>query len=131
MIPPRPCPQGLRLCRLSELHEGRPLRCDLGRDRQGRPLRAVVLLGPCQQLRAYVDRCRHLPIPLDTSGRYLSDDGEHLLCRTHGARYRISDGHCVDGPCRGMSLWPLLTEVIGGEVHVSSQALSRLLSLLD
>lgn len=131
MKQPRPCAEGLQLCSLSELHVGRPLLCDLGRDSQGRPIRALLLLGPCRQLHAYLDRCRHMPIPLDTSGRHLSDDGEHLVCRTHGARYRIADGYCVAGPCQGLSLWPLATEVVEGEVRLPASALARLLRLLD
>jgi len=30
--------------------------------------------------------------------------GEELVCLTHGARYRASDGHCIGGPCEGLDL---------------------------
>ena len=34
----------------------------------------------------------------------ISDDRKHILCATHGALFRIDDGHCLHGPCLGRSL---------------------------
>lgn len=54
---------------------------------------------------AYRNRCQHLPILLDAGSRqYLTPDGTHILCNTHGARYRREDGFCVSGPCVDKSL---------------------------
>ena len=71
--------------------------------------------------RAYLNRCRHLPIPggvLSFSRRsseapyvassdFLTPDGQALECRTHGALYRIDDGMCFEGPCEGRALLPI------------------------
>ena len=34
----------------------------------------------------------------------MTEDGTRLLCDSHGATYRPSDGRCVFGPCEGTSL---------------------------
>jgi nitrite reductase/ring-hydroxylating ferredoxin subunit len=36
--------------------------------------------------------------------QFLSDDGRFIVCSTHGALFRIEDGHCLDGPCVGQAL---------------------------
>ena len=39
---------------------------------------------------AYVNRCRHMPTPLDfIRDQFVSDDGKYLMCYTHGASVRI------------------------------------------
>ncbi|MCG8557337.1 MAG: Rieske (2Fe-2S) protein [Proteobacteria bacterium] len=84
------------------------------------PLReALVVRDSHGQPRAYLNTCKHLPIPLDGgTGDYLSEEGRYLLCSTHGARYRLEDGYCVDGPCEGESLDSLAVEVEGGQLYV-------------
>jgi nitrite reductase/ring-hydroxylating ferredoxin subunit len=69
---------------------------------------------------AYVNRCRHMPTPLDfVRDQFLSDDGRHFMCYTHGALYDFSTGVCVSGPCKGESLYRLPVRVERGEVLVS------------
>lgn len=83
----------------------------------GLPQEAIVLLDEAGTLRAYVNRCQHLPIPLDGgSGRFLTDDGKFLSCGTHGARYRLEDGLCVEGPCGGRALEVLEVELEGDAI---------------
>ena len=61
----------------------------------------------------YVDRCPHaghlLAVELD---RYLTREGDLILCSWHGAVFRREDGLCVGGPCAGASLkpWPVTVE---------------------
>jgi nitrite reductase/ring-hydroxylating ferredoxin subunit len=81
------------------------------------PREALIIRDALGVPRAYLNRCQHLPIPLDGgSRRFLAKDGAHLQCGTHGARYRISDGHCVDGPCKGAALHTLTLEQHGDEL---------------
>lgn len=62
-------------------------------------------------IHAYVNRCRHLSLPLDFGdGRFFDDEFDALVCCHHGARYRPDDGRCVDGPCAGARLTPLVVE---------------------
>ncbi len=57
---------------------------------------------------AYVDRCPHAGTPLAwAEHEYLDEDGEHLICATHGALFDIATGACRGGPCRGAGLTPL------------------------
>ena len=45
----------------------------------------------------YVNSCPHLGSPLDwVPNRFLSADGRHVLCATHGALFRIEDGKVVE-----------------------------------
>jgi nitrite reductase/ring-hydroxylating ferredoxin subunit len=60
------------------------------------------------RLYAYRNRCPHTGVELNwLPGQFLSIDGEHIQCATHGALFRIEDGLCVYGPCSGQSLQPL------------------------
>ena len=60
------------------------------------------------QVRAYVNRCAHVPVELDWQpGKFFDDSGLYLICATHGALYSPASGQCVAGPCRGGRLAPL------------------------
>ena len=68
---------------------------------------------------AYVNSCPHVGTPLDMwPGRFLTRDGEYILCATHGALFRIEDGHCVAGPCVGRGLTPIEARVANGVVNI-------------
>ncbi|MEQ9555544.1 MAG: Rieske (2Fe-2S) protein [Rhodospirillales bacterium] len=68
---------------------------------------------------AYVNSCPHVGTPLDMwPGRFLTRDGEYILCATHGALFRIEDGHCVAGPCVGRGLTPIGTRIENGAVNI-------------
>jgi len=68
---------------------------------------------------AYVNRCRHMPTPLDfVRDEFVSDDGRFLRCYTHGALYEFSTGLCVDGPCNGESHFRLPVRIDRGEILV-------------
>lgn len=71
------------------------------------------------QVYAYVNSCPHVGTPLDMwPGRFLTRDGEYILCATHGALFRIEDGHCVAGPCAGRGLTPLETRIENDVVKI-------------
>lgn len=105
--------QQISVCPRSELSGDIVKAVALPRDAHGRPREALVLLGEDGEPRAYLNRCRHLPVPLDGgSKQYLTNGGEYLLCGTHGALYRRNDGMCVVGPCKNLALesLPLIEE---------------------
>ena len=53
----------------------------------------------------YRNRCPHTGAPLDWNpGQFLDAEGRHLICALHGALFRIEDGACLAGPCRGEGL---------------------------
>jgi nitrite reductase/ring-hydroxylating ferredoxin subunit len=71
----------------------------------------------------YVNACPHLGVPLDwTPDRFLTADGTRIVCATHGAEFRIADGHCERGPCAGDSLQAVPVEVRDGVLHVAEDA---------
>ena len=52
------------------------------------------------QLHAYLNRCPHTGTTLDwIPGRFFSEDGDALVCQTHGALFAPADGACLYGPC--------------------------------
>ena len=68
---------------------------------------------------AYLNRCRHMMTPLDfVRTQFFTEDGRHLVCMTHGALYEPDSGFCVEGPCKGLSLYPLPVVIDKGEVLV-------------
>ena len=68
---------------------------------------------------AYVNRCRHMTTPLDfVRYQFFTEGGQHLICMTHGALYDPMSGLCVEGPCRGLSLYQLPVAIDRGEVLV-------------
>ena len=59
-------------------------------------------------VRAFLNRCSHMPMELDWApGRFFDTDGQLLICSTHGAAYHPLTGQCRDGPCEGAGLQPL------------------------
>lgn len=118
------------LCVLKDLRAGEVRRVPLGTDRRGRPVQGLMFLDLSGEVRGFVDRCRHLPIGLDAGGRFLTAQGTHLQCRTHGALFRCSDGLCESGPCLGLSLFELPLVRLGDELHCEDNALQSLLQAL-
>lgn len=75
------------------------------------------------QFHAYINSCRHLVTPLDfVRYQFFAEDGRHLICATHGALYEPDTGLCVDGPCKGLSLYSLPVVVERGEIVVRCPA---------
>ncbi|BDZ74523.1 hypothetical protein GCM10025856_22420 [Methylophaga marina] len=54
------------------------------------------------EVRAYLNFCPHLGIPLNWQpDQFMSLEGTHIQCSTHGALFQLEDGYCFSGPCRG------------------------------
>lgn len=54
------------------------------------------------QVHAYLNRCAHVSMQLDwTPGQFFDQEGQHLICSTHGAVYSPATGACLGGPCNG------------------------------
>jgi nitrite reductase/ring-hydroxylating ferredoxin subunit len=104
--PARPLP-GARLCALEDI-------ADPGakgfRFRAGDYLFLGFVVRRDGEVRGYVDRCPHAGMPLALiSDRFLTREGDLILCSTHGALFRPDDGVCLAGPCEGARLapWPV------------------------
>ncbi len=74
-------------------------------------------------IRAYVNSCAHIGVPLNMTGNNFFDAArEFLICAMHGAWFRPGDGFCVAGPCAGKSLRALPIAVDGGEIWLLDPA---------
>jgi nitrite reductase/ring-hydroxylating ferredoxin subunit len=111
---------GRRLCRVDDVPEGggRGFRFSTGGD-----FEAFIVVRKGGALYAYVNACPHMGTPLDfLLDRFLDRDGKHLLCATHGARFRIEDGFCVAGPCAGKRLRAAAVDVAAGVIILTRGA---------
>lgn len=51
------------------------------------------------EFHAFVNRCRHIPIPMDwVDNHFFAEGGRYLMCQTHGALYQPTTGECLAGP---------------------------------
>ena len=111
---------GGALCRVADLADGVPR--GLTASGGDGPFE-VLLMRQGGRLVAYRNRCPHRGTPLDWApDRFLSPDGRHFQCATHGARFRVADGYCVAGPCRGDRLSAVAVRVEGGVVRLADPA---------
>lgn len=100
-------PAGTPLCALGDI-------CDPGSRgfmfRYGEQLFLGFVVRHGDTVAGYIDRCPHAGMPLALApDRYLTREGDLILCTSHGALFRPDDGLCVGGPCAGKALaaWPV------------------------
>lgn len=103
------------ICHSSDLEEGgRGVRFQIDWYGQPEPAFAVRFRG---EVRAYLNRCAHVPMELDWQpGEFFDSDCRYLICGTHGALYEPSTGNCVLGPCKGRRLVKLQVQEQDGQV---------------
>ena len=67
--------------------------------------RAIFIVRQGKKVYGYRNRCAHQGTPLDWKPDHFFNLAKtHLQCATHGAQFRIKDGYCIAGPCKGKSL---------------------------
>ena len=115
LIPPR-----LRaLCRLADIEDG----TSKGFPPPPGGFTGLLAVRQGDEVFVYVNACPHIGTPLDwTPGRFLSVDGSHIICATHGAEFRIADGECLRGPCFGDRLEPVMIQIKDGTIFVPEGA---------
>ncbi len=105
-----------RLCRLDDIPDGGSN--GFVRETNG-SLRGYMVIRRGDAVFVYVNSCPHIGLPLDLKpGRFLNAQGDRILCTTHGALFRIEDGHCVSGPCIGDALKAVPATIRDGDVHI-------------
>lgn len=110
--PARP-PAGAALCRLDEIPDPGAKGFDF---RVAEAVFAGFVVRKAGLVLGYVDSCPHAGWPLALlPDRYLTRDGERILCGGHGALFRLEDGVCTAGPCAGDRLapWPVRVDPDG------------------
>lgn len=74
----------------------------------------------------WLNVCPHEGRRLDYApGKFLIDK-DRLVCAAHGASFRLADGFCVSGPCRGSSLRAVTVSVADdGVLHFEAAPPAR------
>ena len=73
---------------------------------------------------AYLNKCGHIAVQLDyMPGEFFSDDGQSLVCATHGAEYAPDTGACQGGPCYGVGLESLEISQSDGQLFLENEDL--------
>ena len=110
-----------------------PARFKVGRIEDLRPGESIKFLLPIRgtdeecflinfggELHAYVNRCRHVPMPMDwVDNQFFAEEGRYLMCQTHNAYYEPGTGECIAGPpsACGKHLYRVPIEVNDGIVY--------------
>lgn len=103
-----------RLCRLDEIPDGEARGFIIG---GAAKQHSILVYRTGDRVFGYANSCPHVGSPLDWApDRFIAPDGYHLLCATHGAIFRPTDGYCVNGPCIGDSLAPVPVRLDGMDV---------------
>lgn len=107
---------GEALCRLDDIPDGTATAVDA---RLPDGPESVIVLRDGEGARAWLNICPHAGRRLDWApGQFLISRGT-LICAAHGASFRVGDGLCVGGPCRGQSLREVPVRVERGLVWLA------------
>jgi len=72
------------------------------------------------KLHAYRNECPHMNLPLTNRSKALiNKEQNHLVCAQHAAAFAIENGLCVNGPCVGMELEPVIIESDNGKLYLN------------
>ncbi|HET6603079.1 MAG TPA: Rieske (2Fe-2S) protein [Xanthomonadaceae bacterium] len=99
------------LCHVQDVPDGGALSLHAEFDGQ---VHALIVLRRGEDVRAFHNVCPHAGRRLDWApGQFLLSAGD-LVCAAHGATFRIPDGVCVAGPCRGDRLREVAVRIAEG-----------------
>ena len=80
------------------------------------------------QVLVYKNICGHIAINLDfVEGQFFDEEGEHLVCSTHGALYQAGSGKCMGGPCYGVGLEPIQSIEKNGILYIADQQVAAVM----
>jgi len=103
---------GTKLCTLADVPDGDGRALLFGDAKNGF---GVVVFRVGDRAIAYHNACPHFGLPLNVSERFIIYAGR-VYCANHSAMFRIDDGFCEEGPCKGDALTPLPVDCAGGMV---------------
>lgn len=82
----------------------------------------IFIVRKGKQFYGYVNRCPHTGVNLEwQSDDFLESDASLIRCSTHGARFRISDGFCIYGPCNGQYLTAVTLSVENDRIRLHEE----------
>ena len=104
----------IRLCALDDVTDGDSAAFFAEQD--GR-MQGYIVVRQGARAYVYLNSCPHIGAPLDfTPGQFLTSEKDYILCSSHGALFRIEDGHCVSGPCAEQKLTAVSIDIMDGDV---------------
>ena len=108
-------PRGTVLCGIGDIEDGdaRVISFD-----GGFPAAEIIVVRRGASVCAYLNVCAHLPLPLNIGSRVRAKDGL-MFCDHHYAAFRLDDGVCVDGACRGERLTAVPLAVVQDRVTIA------------
>lgn len=102
------------LCQLADIADGGGKSVQIG---AGEAVRRLMLLREGEAVYCYINYCPHVGTPLDWLPDTFKDpSGRFIQCSTHGALFRVTDGHCIAGPPVGKKLQAVPVAVHDGDV---------------
>ncbi|MGF7132650.1 nitrite reductase/ring-hydroxylating ferredoxin subunit [Paraburkholderia sp. EB58] len=106
------------LCALEDVPDGGGL--ELPPECAGAP--GIVVLRRGDEAWAYRNVCPHFSIPLNYEpNTFWTYDAEWVMCAHHSAMFRFEDGACMDGPCEGAALRPVVIRIERGQVFIDAE----------
>ncbi|OUU80402.1 MAG: hypothetical protein CBC38_03150 [Gammaproteobacteria bacterium TMED78] len=79
----------------------------------------------------YLNSCPHAGHPLNLQkDDFLTNDYSLIQCQSHGARFKISNGLCVFGPCVGAVLQSIPLGEVNGKISVEISDLKKAFNAL-
>src|SRR5262245_45569222 len=107
------------LCRLEDIADGKAR----GFMSTSEELRSVFAIRRGEKAFVYVNECPHAGAELEfAQDRFLSADGERIICFAHNAQFAVETGTCVAGPCAGQVLQAVPVDIVNGEVMIPADA---------
>ena len=129
MSSPNSNTDAVRICAIEDLTDPGSVEFDWGEG--GWPLE-IFVVRQGEAIYGYLNRCPHAGHALNWQpDRFLTNEGDLILCQSHGARFTIAEGLCVLGPCPGASLRSVELLCRDGDVLVSVSELERLKADID
>lgn len=81
--------------------------------------RNILIARKGKQAFAYLNWCPHNQVLIDQiPGKFFDAEKTYLQCSKHGAKFRVEDGYCIEGPCEGDALKSLPTTIKDGLIYL-------------
>lgn len=105
------------LCKLADIGDtGKEVRLD-----SDSGIHWLMLFYRDRNLTAWRNACPHQGRALNWApDKFLFSENGLLVCCHHGASFQLSDGHCVDGPCKGAQLTPVPVRIEDDQIFLET-----------
>ncbi len=86
---------------------------------QGDAAFRLLLYRGAELVRAFVNCCPHFSLPLNARpDKFLLLNDGRIMCAHHCAVFRLEDGHCLDGPAKGLNLEVVPVAIMGDQIYM-------------